>query len=207
MDISFAPPIIDSDLATHGFLSVSLPHERWKPVLATDSIAVEVERLVIIHLRDLGRLLSTHYRGHRNRVGLLRPALDANGYLRTMILINGRYTTIKVHRVIAETWLRPFQPGETVNHLNFIRDDNRVVNLSIVTLKDNVRHSSAAGHYGKHCQGVMNPNAKLTPETVDAIRREWIPHQVLQRDLAKKYNVSRITIQRVLSRRGWHHVA
>jgi hypothetical protein len=124
-----------------------------------------------------------------------------------MILINGRYTTIKVHRVIAETWLRPFQPGETVNHLNFIREDNRVVNLSIVTLKDNVRHSSAAGHYGKHCQGVMNPNAKLTPKTVDAIRREWIPHRVLQRDLAKKYNVSRITIQRVLSRKGWHQVA
>ena len=62
---------------------------------------------------------------------------DAYGYLQTRI--RGRY--YKVHRII---WLYVFGelPKEQIDHINHIRDDNRLCNLREVTHQENAKNVS-----------------------------------------------------------------
>lgn len=51
-----------------------------------------------------------------------------------------------VHRMVADTWLRPLQKGEQVNHINDDSLDNRVENLNIGTQKENIDDCYHNGH-------------------------------------------------------------
>ena len=51
--------------------------------------------------------------------------------------------------------------------------------------------------------GEGNPNAKLTWEIVELIRGEYIPGEVLQKELAVKYGVSRSVISDIIRNKTW----
>ena len=70
---------------------------------------------------------------------ILLPYVDKKGYLRISIKENGKHRKYKaVHHVIAETFIEnPLQKPE-VDHINTIRDDNRVENLRWVTHFENL---------------------------------------------------------------------
>lgn len=48
-----------------------------------------------------------------------------------------------VHRLVAETFIGPIGKGLQIDHINRVRDDNRVSNLRIVTQSKNMRNTSA----------------------------------------------------------------
>jgi hypothetical protein len=184
------------DSTVNGLAQLSLPDEQWKQVPETEGR---------YFASNLGRLASNRYRGH-DRLGIIKPALDGSGYYRTVFFVGGKYRTVKVHRVIAQTWLssQPMTPADTVNHKNFVRDDNRVENLEIMSMQDNIRHAWEGGKYGRSI-GSINGNSKLTEETVAKIRAEYVPYVTLQRELAAKYGVGRNTVMRVLNGKSWKH--
>jgi len=47
----------------------------------------------------------------------------------------------KVHRLVAQAFLVNQESKPTVNHLNGVRNDNRLVNLEWATVSENVKHS------------------------------------------------------------------
>ena len=47
---------------------------------------------------------------------------------------------------------------------------------------------------------------RLTVEQVRAIRAEYATGKVLQKDLARKYGVTRVNISYILRRRTWRNV-
>jgi len=49
---------------------------------------------------------------------------------------------VYVHRMVAETYLPNHQNLPEVNHINYVRDDNRVENLEWCDRLTNVRHSN-----------------------------------------------------------------
>ena len=55
-------------------------------------------------------------------------------------------------------------------------------------------------------RGEAHAQAKLTAEDVRAIRREYVPCVVRQRDLARKYGVNQSVICLILQRKSWGHV-
>jgi len=59
---------------------------------------------------------------------------------------SGRTKTKKVyvHRMVAETYLPNHQNLPEVNHINYVRDDNRVENLEWCDRLSNVRHSTVS---------------------------------------------------------------
>lgn len=93
------------------------------------------------HPRFKSYAVSTEGEVKSLRTGLiLTPWRVATGYLRVELYRNGKFSSEYVHRVVAETFLhRPIGMTE-VNHLNGIKNDNRLENLEWTDRKGNMQH-------------------------------------------------------------------
>ena len=71
---------------------------------------------------------------------------NRNGYRRVRI-DNKLYS---VHRLVYETFVSPIPPRMVIDHINGIRDDNRVENLRCVSQSENMYNAQKNGHSGQH---------------------------------------------------------
>ena len=116
--------------------------EKWKPVAGTYGLLeVSSEGRVRSNMRD-GRIL--------------KPSMDAKGYLRLHVTIKRKRYAFKVHRMVAEAFI--FNPDNKpqVNHIDGNKTNNAVSNLEWVTNKDNVRHAWKNGL----CENVYRASLK-----------------------------------------------
>lgn len=111
--------------------SISLPGEHWKNVRGHSSN---------YFVSNMGRLLTTRQYG-ANIVAVMKPARDTNGYYRT--LLDGR--TVKVHRIVAENWLKNPLGLPVINHIDCNRSNNRVDNLEWCSVKYNAWYGATHG--------------------------------------------------------------
>lgn len=161
--------------------------EEWLPVVGFEG-KYEVSNLGRIRSLRSGRLL---------HIGS-----PSRGYPRIML---GQKAT-RVHRVVAAAFLGPCPPGKEVNHKNGIKNDPRLDNLEYVTRSENILHAVKIGNLvSTASQGEKNRHAKLTESDVLAIR-EYKKQGWHDNDLATKYNVCRISIERIHSRKYWKHI-
>lgn len=72
---------------------------------------------------------------------IFKPCLDSKGYLRTRLTNEDGAKTVKVHRIIAQTFIPNPNNYPQVNHKNGIKTDNRVVNLEWADNSMNIKHS------------------------------------------------------------------
>ena len=61
------------------------------------------------------------------------------------LLIEGKQKRMRVHRLVAETYIENPDNKPYVNHINGQRDDNNVENLEWVTPAENTQHAVATG--------------------------------------------------------------
>ncbi len=80
---------------------------------------------------------------------ILSASDDGNGYLKVTLRYNDKTIVKKVHKLIAMAFLNHNPCGfkKVVNHKNFIRNDNSINNLEIITQRENsnlshISHSS-----------------------------------------------------------------
>lgn len=62
--------------------------------------------------------------------------MDKDGYLVTDLYVNKKRKNVKVHRLVAQTFIDNPLNKLTVNHKNEIKTDNRVENLEWATVKE-----------------------------------------------------------------------
>lgn len=137
--------------------SISLSGEHWKQAKGFSSN---------YYVSNMGRLLTTRKYG-ASIVAVMKPAKDANGYYRTMM--DGK--TVKVHRIVAENWLKNPNHLRCVNHLNCNRADNRVENLEWCSTKYNAWYSTKMGNIK---QPVRPANAVYTNKDREQVRKEYL---------------------------------
>jgi len=83
---------------------------------------------------------------------LLKPTKTKNGYMRLCLASGHKF----VHQIVYEAFNEAIPEGMDVDHINGIRDDNRVANLRIATRRENAlnRHranaNSKSGIRGLH---------------------------------------------------------
>ena len=112
---------------------------------------IELNNLEIIVTND-GDIFTTNKNKIRsngrldNRKGKkLKPGIDKDGYLRITLTNNGKRKSYCVHRLVARAYLKDYNEQLQVNHKNGIKTDNRVDNLEMVTLQENIKHSIKIG--------------------------------------------------------------
>ena len=70
----------------------------------------------------------------------VKPWKDNHGYHVVSLSKDGVVRKYKVHRLVAETFIQNPDNKPTVNHINEIRNDNRVCNLEWATYQENNNH-------------------------------------------------------------------
>lgn len=90
----------------------------------------------------------------------LSPAYDKNGYLRYVFSYKGKRKTISGHRLVAMAFIPNPDNKPTINHINGIKDDNRVENLEWATHKEQKKHSVKTHLCDKNIDALRNANKR-----------------------------------------------
>ena len=120
----------------------------------------------------------------------MKKTKNHGGYERVLFYVDGKSRHYRVHRLVWEAFRGPIPDGYEIDHINTVRDDNRLVNLRCVTPKENQnnpvtmkRHRDAGNRRSKDpqwCNSVRDANRQrcakpvlqLDKDTGEVIR-EW----------------------------------
>jgi len=114
-----------------------------------------------------------------------------SGYMETRIRVNGNFKTVKQHRLLAFVFVgvpihlldRPIENLE-VNHINGIKDDNRLANLEWVTSQENMNHAISTGlkNYDPIIsKNILTNKVKIFNNCIDCARVFRISEKKLRR--------------------------
>ena len=93
---------------------------------------------------------------------LLTPTHNDSGYYVVNLSKNGVVKTHRIHILVAETFLENKENKPCVDHINGIRDDNRIENLRWCTYKENSNFDLAKEHQKEAHKYQTNRNLMKT---------------------------------------------
>lgn len=150
--------------------------------------------------KDTGYYVTSDGNVIGKRGSILKPAL-VRGYEKICIYSPKRQYS--VHRMVAECYI-PNPEGKTqVNHINGVKNDNRLSNLEWTTPLENTQHSIRTGL--RRADGVNNVNSKLSIKDVEQIRKEYIRNSRTHGTvgLGKKFNTDPKTIWNIIHKKTY----
>lgn len=127
-----------------------------------------------------------------------RRAENSTGtYLQVRVMTDGMRIHALAHRLVWRHFFGPIPPGQTVNHKNGVKWDNRPGNLELATMREQQIHARKVLRRGRLNQwGPLNRMAKLTTEQVREICARRANGELI-RVLAADYGVREQTISRI----------
>ena len=99
-----------------------------------------------------------------------------------------------VHRLVSQKYIPNPENKSTVNHINGIKDDNRVENLEWATRSENNQHAHDNGLKGM----AQLRQRKLTMKEAREIREKYIPWKYTMMRLSKEYGVNPGNISKII---------
>jgi hypothetical protein len=93
------------------------------------------------HASSTGQLKTFNWK-NKGVERIMKPALDSKGYFRTMLKSDsGVFKTVKVHRIIADTFLESDPARNEVNHKDGNKQNNCVENIEWSNRSENIKHA------------------------------------------------------------------
>lgn len=134
-------------------------------------------------------------------------SLTHDGYVKVRLIHQGKDKTMRVHRLVAETFIPNPKNKNTVNHIDGNKQNNTVSNLEWVDRTEQMLHAYNLGLKTSRT-GSNNSNAKLTDEQIREIRKAYIPYskEFGTVALAKKYGVTNRVIGLIVKNKAYKNV-
>lgn len=123
------------------FIMVNTENEIWKDVVGYEGL---------YQISNSGKIKSLNYRSTKNKI-ILKNGLNTRGYSVVSLSKKGNVKSFSIHQLVAIAFFNHTPCGFdlVVNHKNFIKTDNRVENLEVVTQRENgnLKHIKSSSKY------------------------------------------------------------
>lgn len=128
-------------------------NEEWKWIKGYEDL---------YQISNFGRVKSFH----KNKTdGEIRSVKHSGGwYLTLPLLKEGKKKTVRIHQLVAETFIGEIPKGYHVHHKDGNKQNNNVCNLEIVSQKDHVKETMK--QYPDYCKGMNEYNQYVRPRHV-----------------------------------------
>lgn len=132
----------------------------------------------------------------------MKLTIDNRGYNRCALIVNKKLTTLKVHRLVCETFYG--KSKLEVNHKNGNKQDNRLENLEFCTRSQNIVHAFK-NKLAIPMRGSRNPTSKI--DEIKALTiKTFLMSGIGPSEISRKFNVS-INITKDISKgKTWKHL-
>jgi hypothetical protein len=144
---------------------------------------------------NLGNIVSLF----RNKRLTRKLRLDKDGYLLVTLKCIGREQTIKAHRAVISAFVGSCPDDMEVNHINGVRNDNRLSNLEYVTKSQN--HIRA---WDTIRDPAKNNFSKITSEIAAKIRVEYLRTHKLKAT-AEMFGMSKNAVWLIGTGKTWRN--
>jgi hypothetical protein len=154
-------------------------------------------------INDLGEILSVERWVQSSKLQFVpekwrKPVLHCTGYMVVTLSRDGVSKTHRIHKLVALVFLpRTSNSGESINHINGDKTDNRAINLEWCSPLENTLHAIAQGLMDS--RGCKNPSAKLTLDNIKELERLVLSGMSLK-EAGSAFNVKAITVAKALDR-------
>lgn len=139
--------------------------------------------------------------------GVLKAIKNAYGYDQVGLYEAGVRKVMRIHRIVVSSFVGPIPDGMQINHINGIRDDNRLENLEIVTPAENVRDQMRKRPTNfPDRRGDKNQSAKISADDARAIRDEYEAGRRTQAEIAWDYGITQNNVSKIVRKRTWKHL-
>lgn len=154
----------------------------------------------------MGGIWSTKKWNDKKPIRKLKPIKGKRGYFFVNLFKNKiMYPNRKISVLVLKTFVGPCPPGMEACHNDGIKAHNELDNLRWDTHQNNMLDSVKHGTLF-HTLGEANGNTKLTNSDIMEIRKLLKSGEITQPELAKLYDVSLLTINRINTRKFWSHL-
>ncbi len=190
----------------------SFENEIWKNVPGYEGFYMASNKG---RVHSLNRRIPTKRESHPFLIvsgKILSPKIDKDGYLHVVLCKNSFHKHMRVHKIIALTFIENPNNYLEINHKNNIRCDNRVENLEWATNRMNQfqkwktfpkKQIKYKTNRKISLQSSVGHASKLTVEKVREMKNLYISGNYTQEELGKKYNVSTSHVSGILANRNW----
>lgn len=146
----------------------------------------EIEGFPGYFIEDNGRVWSEH----SNK--FLKPLHDTNGYLMVNLHKDGKQYSKRIHRLVAEAFIKNPNNYDQVNHIDENKENNNINNLEWCTVSYNNNYGT---HYEK-CVSALK-TAKRATKQVQCVETKQIFSSITE--ASNYYNMSRQNLHQVLN--------